>query len=227
MKKFFKVVFLIALVLAGVLFGIRVYQQWQVKTLSETVYELPENYEELPIANIIVDYVFDPNDLNAHAGFVDYIFVGRVEEVTGVTYTDVRLFYHDFPIAKIDAFPETGYKVTVLENIKGVLQKDITINQGSGPSANGKQMEITAGAIMKENDVRIFLMNTDTDGELYVSSNLGAVMLGNLSDTEDYSEFIKDEDVKKTIEKYSDAFENQDESYKFGESVLSIYDITA
>lgn len=227
MKKFFKVVFLIALVLAGVLFGIRVYQQWQVKTLSETVYELPENYEDLPIANIIVDYVFDPNDLNAHAGFVDYIFVGRVEEVTGVTYTDVRLFYHDFPIAKIDAFPETGYKVTVLENIKGVLQKDITINQGSGPSANGKQMEITAGAIMKENDVRIFLMNTDTDGELYVSSNLGAVMLGNLSDTEDYSEFIKDEDVKKTIEKYSDAFENQDESYKFGESVLSIYDITA
>ncbi|MBR2417164.1 MAG: hypothetical protein IKB12_00900 [Clostridia bacterium] len=227
MKKFFKVVFLIALVLVGVLFGIRVYQQWQVKILSETVYELPENYEDLPIANIIVDYVFDPNDLNAHAGFVDYIFVGRVEEVTGVTYTDVRLFYHDFPIAKIDAFPETGYKVTVLENIKGVLQKDITIKQGSGPSVNGKQMELVTGEIMKENDVRIFLMNTDTDGELYVSSNLGAVMLGNLSDTEDYSEFIKDEDVKKTIEKYSDAFENQDESYKFGESVLSIYDITA
>lgn len=227
MKKFFKVVFLIALVLVGVLFGIRVYQQWQVKILSETVYELPENYEDLPIANIIVDYVFDPNDLNAHAGFVDYIFVGRIEEVTGVTYTDVRLFYHDFPIARIDAFPITGYKVTVLQNIKGELQKDITINQGSGPSANGKQMEITAGAIMKENDVRIFLMNTDTDGELYVSSNLGAVMLGNLSDTEDYSEFIKNEDVKETIEKYSDAFENQDESYKFGESVLSIYDITA
>lgn len=224
MKKFFKAIFLIVLVLAGVLLGIRVYQQWQVKTLSETVYELPENYEELPIANIIVDYVFDPNDLNAHAGFVDYIFVGRVEEVTGVTYADARLFYHDFPIAKIDAFPETGYKVTVLENIKGVLQKDITIKQGSGPSVNGKQMEITAGAIMKENDVSIFLMNTDESGELYVSSNHGAVKLGKLSDTENYSEFREDEQVKETIEKYIDAFENQDERHKIGETVKSIYD---
>lgn len=227
MKQFFKILFLVILIFAAILFGIRVYQQWQVKTLSETVHELPENYEELPIADIIVDYVFNPNDLNAYAGFVDYIFVGRVEEITGVTYTDARLLYHDFPIARIDAFPVTGYKVTVLQNIKGELQKDITINQGSGPSANGKQLEITAGAIMKEKDVRIFLMNTDTDGELYVSSDSGAVMLGKLSDTENYSEFTKNEDVKETIEKYIDAFENQDESYKFGERILSIYDITA
>ena len=103
MKKFFQILFLVLLILGGMLFGIRVYQQWQVKTLSETVYELPENYEELPIADIIVDYVFNPNDLNAHAGFVDYIFVGRVEEVTGVTYTDAELLYMDFPIARITA----------------------------------------------------------------------------------------------------------------------------
>ena len=224
MKKFFQILFLVLLILGGMLFGIRVYQQWQVKTLSETVYELPENYEELPIADIIVDYVFNPNDLNAHAGFVDYIFVGRVEEVTGVTYTDAELLYMDFPIARITAFPITGYKVTVLENIKGELQKNITINQGSGPSANGKQMEITAGEIMKENDVRIFLMNTDTDGELYVSAESGAVKLGKLSDTEDYADFRELEQVKETLEKYMDAFENQDESYRFGDRVTSIYD---
>ena len=144
--------------------------------------------------------------------------------MTGVTYADARLIYHDFPIARIDAFPVTGYKVTVLQNIKGELQKDITINQGSGPSVNGKQMEVTAGAIMKEKDVRIFLMNTDESGELYVSSNHGAVMLGKLSDTESYSEFREDEQVKETIEKYIDAFENQDESHKIGETVKSIYD---
>ena len=227
MKKFFKILFLVLLILGSVLFGIRVYQQWQVKTLSETVYELPENYEELPIADIIVDYAFNPNDLNIYAGFVDYIFVGRVEEVTGVTYNDAELLYMDFPIARITAFPITGYKVTVLENIKGELKRDITINQGSGPSANGKQMEITAGEIMKENDVRIFLMNTDTDGELYVSTKSGAVKLGTLNNAEDYPEFRKDEQVKKTVEKYIDAFENQDESYKIGESTPSVYDITA
>ena len=116
---------------------------------------------------------------------------------------------------------------TVMENIKGELKRDITINQGSGPSANGKQMEITAGEIMKENDVRIFLMNTDTDGELYVSTKSGAVKLGTLNNAEDYPEFRKDEQVKKTVEKYIDAFENQDESYKIGESTPSVYDITA
>ena len=227
MKKFFKILFLVILILGSVLLGIRAYQQWQVKTLSETVYELPENYEELPIADIIVDYAFNPNDLNAHAGFVDYIFVGRVEEVTGVTYPDAELLYMDFPVARITAFPITGYKVSVLENIKGELKRDNTINQGSGPSANGKQMEITAGEIMKENDVRIFLMNTDTDGELYVSAESGAVLLGNLSNAEDYTGFRERKQVKETLEKYIDAFKNQDESYKIGESTPSVYDITA
>lgn len=224
MKQFFKILLIVILVFSAVLLGIRAYQQWQVKTLSETVYELPENYEELPIADIIVDYAFNPNDLNAHAGFVDYIFVGRVEEITGVTYNDAELLYMDFPIARITAFPITGYKVTVLQNIKGELKRDITINQGSGPSANGKQMEITAGEIMKENDVRIFLMNTDESGELYVSTESGAVFLGKLSNTEDYAHFREREQVKETIEKYIDAFENQDESYKIGETVKSIYD---
>ena len=77
---------------------------------------------------------------------------------------------------------------------------------------------------MKENDVRIFLMNTDESGELYVSSSYGAVMLGKLSDTENYSEFREDERVKETIEKYIDAFENQDERHKIGATVKSIYD---
>lgn len=224
MKRFFKVLFLVILVVAGVLFGIRVYQQWQVKTLSSTVYELPENYEELPVVEAIVDYVIDMNDLNAYAGIVDYIFVGKVEEITGVTYNDVGLIYHDFPIAEIDGFPQTGYKITVLENIKGELKKDITLTQGSGPVIGKKQMDLIAGPIMKENDVRIFMAYTDNEGGLHVGEAPGIVSLGNLADSERYPEFRETEQVKETVEKYIEAYKNQDTSYRFRERKLSAFD---
>lgn len=224
MKKFFRAVFILILILASLLLGIRVYQQCRVKIISSKVYEVPQNYEELPVENIIVDYVFDPNDLNAYAGFVDYIFIGKVEEVTGITYTDVELIYHDFPIAKIDGYPQTHYKITVLENIKGSLVKDITLTQGSGPAIGGKRMHLVAGQLMKGNDVHIFMAYTKDDGELHIGDAAGAVKLGSLQNAEEYSELRKENQATETVQKYIEAYKNQDESHRYRERRLCIYD---
>lgn len=226
MKKFLKALLILVVAIAGLLFAVRVCQQLQVKIISSKVYEVPENYEELPIENVIVDYVFDLNDLNAYAGFADYIFVGKVEEVTGITYTDVKLIYFDLPIAVIDGHPQTHYKVTVLQNIKGNLAEDITLTQASGPVIGGKQMNLIAGQLMKENDVRIFMACTNDDGELHIGDAAGTVKLGNVQNVEDYPELQQSEQVKKTVDKYIEAYENQDESYRYRERRLCNFDVT-
>lgn len=226
MKKFFRTVLILILVIAGLLFGIRVYQQLQVKIISSKVYEVPQNYEELPVENVIVDYVFDLNDLNAYAGFVDYIFVGKVEEVMGVTYTDVKLIYHDFTIAKIHGYPQTHYEVTVLQNIKGNLVEDITLTQGSGPVIGGKQMNLIAGQLMKENDVHIFMAYTKDDGELHIGDAAGTVKLGTLQNAEDYPELKRETGVSESLGKYIEAYKNQDESHRYRERRICNFDVT-
>ena len=69
---------------------------------------------------VIVDWIYNPNDLKQLAGAADYVFVAEVTEVVGTGYTGVEM-YDGF---RFDSHPFTRYKIRVIENLKGKLKTD-------------------------------------------------------------------------------------------------------
>lgn len=110
-------------------------------------------------------WVIDINNYSEVAGFADYVFIGRVEEEKGTKYERADIF--DFP-----GMPYTNYTVTVLENIKGslVLNKSVDIEKDG--DATGKV--IIAGSddyFPKEGDICAFFASVQEDGTLMLQAH--------------------------------------------------------
>jgi hypothetical protein len=86
-------------------------------------------------------YVADFQDDRRLVGLVTNVFVGRVSSQSGTTV--------------LDEFPETQFKVEVLENIKGTLTGTVTVNQQGGRQGD-RLVLIEGDALLRPGQVYLF-----------------------------------------------------------------------
>ena len=165
MKKALCIIIIIALAIGGTVAGVGVYRKQKINTIESTVYPLTVDVNTLERKEFSGSYAFDIFKLEKFIGFVDYVFVGRVDKLIGTSYRDV-IYMDD---GRISAIPYTNYMVTVVRNIKGELQtgKSIPLAKHGGVSYDNKSLVIGNGdSLPQEGGYYIFSGYADKNGEL-------------------------------------------------------------
>ncbi len=167
-------------VLLGLLISIPLYNNYKVQQIEETVYPITVDFDEVDRNYRTGVLAYDYTDKAKHVGFMDNVFVGRVDRIIGTSYSNVSI-----KSGKVSATSWTNYEVTVLGNIKGNLKIGISlpIKKWAGLDFNTEYLTINYGDIMpKEGYYYIFCAFVDETGELYVSCNDANIELGNECD---------------------------------------------
>lgn len=231
MKKAIGIILCLAVLICASIVGVRTYSGQKIKKLEETVSPIPETVKALPVTENELCYAFDVFDAKKLVGFVDYVFVAKVEEITGTVYESV---VYDRKAGTYTGTPYTCYKITVVENIKGNLKLNETIPMRSlgGVSVDGKSYyKYGQGDELEIGRYYLFLGYADQNGELYVCDTNATIAL-------EFSQSIKSGTIQTQnsapdalleknsdlINKYKDAFQNQDLSVRAGERYSSKYD---
>lgn len=184
------------------------------------VFLLTKNTTSSPqIISSQYNHVIDIKNKSELSGFVDYIFIGEIEEKTG------SIAESEFRIETITGYehieiPATKYSVSVLENIKGELRTDgaIEIFKSGGLTDDGKYLFLEDGDfILKTGDICIFFATVREDGTLYIQGKEFNLKLdevaynqtytkNNISKMEDLLEEIKKSEIYQEIRK---SYENE------------------
>lgn len=219
MKKALCIIIIIALAVGGTAAGVSIYRKQKINTIENTVYPLTVDVNTLERKEFSGSYAFDIFKLEKFIGFVDYVFVGRVDKLVGTSYRDV--IYMDN--GRISAIPYTNYMVTVVRNIKGKLQtgKSIPLAKHGGVSYDNKSLVIGNGdSLPQEGGYYIFSGYADKNGELYIVDPNSSVPLDASFESEKNSE-----NIDSAIKKYVNAAKNQDTSVRLGERNKSKYEV--
>jgi hypothetical protein len=124
-------------------------------------------------------YVIDVNDPREVAGFVDFVFVGRVEKQNETMYETVSIDETEEG-SKTSGLPYIGYDITVLGNIKGNLRTDEVISfwKSGGIRKDGKRIFLQADDFLpEEGDVCMFFATAWEDGTLRLLGKGGNIKL--------------------------------------------------
>lgn len=144
---------------------------------------LPGTSESPVIKTVEYSNSFDVSDPNKLVGWADSVFIGKVVEQSGSK--------------SLDGFPETQFKVEVLQSIKGDLNGTITVNQQGGYEGNQLTL-IENDSLLEEG--KSYLLVTK-----YLKHENWHTLVPVYGDIE-----IQNEDHKaKLINKYRKAFEEQ------------------
>lgn len=144
---------------------------------------LPGTSESPIIKTIEYSNSFDVSETNKLVGWADSVFIGRVVEQSGSK--------------SIDGFPETQFKVEVLQSIKGDLTGTVTVNQQGGYEGNQLTL-IENDSLLEEG--KSYLLVTK-----YLEDENWHTLVPVYGDIEIQNENQKQE----LINKYQTAFENQ------------------
>lgn len=204
------------------------YKESQIEDIEKSIAPIEVSVETLPVKEVQPCYLFNIYDKEKMVGFVDYMFVAKVEKITGTTYRDVVYLEEE---NRYSALPYTCYEIVVKENIKGnlVLNETIPLRKLGGISINGDYYyKYTPETMPQENGYYLFLGYADKEGDLYVCDPNSAIYLGDSYETENISAAstyssndISDSDI---LSDYRKAYENQDTSVRTGVSYASKYD---
>ena len=231
MKKAIGIILCMSILICASIFSTKIYSNQKIKKLEETISPIPESVKELPVTEMQLSYDFDVFDTKKLVGFVDYMFIAKVEEITGTIYESV-VYNPDTRV--YSGLPYTCCKITVVENIKGNLKLNETIPMRSlgGVSIDGKSYyKYSQGDELETGGYYLFLGYADQNGELYVCDTNATIAL-------EFSQPIKSGTIQTQnstpdalleknndlINKYKDAFQNQDLSVRAGERYNSKYD---
>ncbi|MCG8539768.1 MAG: hypothetical protein MJA82_07480 [Clostridia bacterium] len=172
--------------------------------------------EDVPIQHLQPSFKVDVNDLNELVGDADYVFVGYIDELVGTVYKNpVIIETENGPKEVLD--PYTEYSVTVIDNIKGNLKKDVPIPmQKTGGLSKDESMYL-----LYENDELpevgehyILVAHAQPDGSLLISGPNSSIVLDIQSQGEsvvsqgyqDYKEAYKNE-IKTDRERFTSKYE--------------------
>ena len=141
------------------------------------------------------------------SGFVDYIFVGEIEENLG-TISKSELKFETVTGYETIKIPETKYSVRVLENIKGELRTDseIEILKNGGLTEDEKYLFLEDGDfILKTGDICIFFATVKEDGTLYIQGKEFNLKLNEVISNQTYTKnnIPKAEEILKKIKESS------------------------
>lgn len=202
------------------------------------VFLLTKNTTSSPqIISSQYNHVIDIKNKSELSGFVDYIFIGEIEEKTG------SIAESEFRIETITGYehieiPATKYSVSVLENIKGELRTDgaIEIFKSGGLTDEGKYLFLEDGDfILKTGDICIFFATVREDGTLYIQGKEFNLKLdevaynqtytkNNISKMEDLLEEIKKSEIYQEIRKsYENEIVFERERFTISEEYTQIY----
>lgn len=202
------------------------------------VFLLTKNTTSSPqIISSQYNHVIDIKNKSELSGFVDYIFIGEIEEKTG------SIAESEFRIETITGYehieiPATKYSVSVLENIKGELRTDgaIEIFKSGGLTDDGKYLFLEDGDfILKTGDICIFFATVREDGTLYIQGKEFNLKLdevaynqtytkNNISKMEDLLEEIKKSELYQEICKsYENEIVFERERFTISEEYTQIY----
>ncbi|MDR2525119.1 MAG: hypothetical protein LBC83_02830 [Oscillospiraceae bacterium] len=128
----------------------------------------------ITLAPAVRSYVININNAEEVAGFVDYVFVGRVEKQMDARYEDVFERESEDGEKTLVGAPYTLYEVTVLENLKGNLKvnEPIRIEKEGGISMDGKFLSVAEGdSLPEEGSLFVFAVSAGADGSLLANHN--------------------------------------------------------
>ena len=133
------------------------------------------------------DYIMDIDNPSVVSGFVDYVFVGRVDKKNETTYRNVTTYETDEKGETTPGLPYTEYEISVLENIKGNLKTNeaIPFLKFGGLSANGKTIVLEENDFLpKKGAIYVFYVSADEDGKLRILGKGGNITLPNMALTD-------------------------------------------
>ncbi len=217
MKKIIITIVCLVALFSVSLSGLNIYREHKAEQYETTL--LPVSFTdkaELTEETLEAVYLFDVFNKEKVVGFVDYMFVAKIESIKGTTY---RAVSYNSDTKEYAGTPYTCYEITVVENIKGnlVLNEKIPLKKLGGISIDGKSyMHISKDTMPTENGYYLFLGYADSEGELYVCDPNSTIYLGDEYNSENSS-----------LKEYRLAFENQDLSERVGERKICKYDVNA
>jgi hypothetical protein len=139
----------------------------------------------------------DETDLNSYVGFMDYVFIGTVEEVVeNVVDTD---------------FPTTVYQVKVDENLKGNLVDKVEVTKQGGYNNEGTLIlnatdHSKDNGLPQVNNQYIFIAIGQPDGGLLLAEINGNIELTDESIKNEFKEYIKNE-IKYSRERFTSKYD--------------------
>ena len=172
--------------------------------------ELPNNVviEYADILKIPVSYgasasLFDKNNLSAIIGYVDYVFIGRVESFIGTNYAysknkEGEIIYSDNPM------PHSIFNIEILKEIKNDLNDTVEVVRIGGLSKDGKSVFMVGettlpdiGGIyvfyaIAQNDGSLVLAGEDRHAAIFLDTNSKDIdtLMSYIENSEEYSNLV-------------------------------------
>ncbi len=172
---------------------------------------------EVPTSYLHASFDINVDNPKEVVGFADYVFVGFVEEMTGTDYK--------FPVTKETedgpkelTSPYTNYSIKVLDNIKGNLQKDVSIPiQKSGGLSEDKSIYLLYedDSLPQKGKAYVFTAATQPDGSLLVSGPNSNIEVNTDFFSKNSIQALSEESIVNALTKtdeykeYQDAYQNE------------------
>lgn len=160
--------------------------------------------KNVPIEPIRGSFSFDVRNLNAVVGEADYVFVAYVNSETKTIYKRQISMMTEKGIKEVST-PYTEYSITVIDNIKGKLKKnvEIGIQKIGGLVKDRSKIVIGEGdELLTVGSYQIITAYAQTDGSLLSSGPNSSVLLK----YDNKSAIMSSEEYKK----YENAFKNEE-----------------
>lgn len=151
-------------------------------SIGALVWTYASNGEDPKIDYVMTESIIDVNNINEIIGFSDYVFTGKVLEHIGNYPSDET---------NNEIFPYNKYKVEVLDNYKGELQKNIEIKKIGGYE-NTKRGEVltlldetlgdTKDFLPVVGETYLFTAVADANGSIVVSGPSGHMPIKDTKD---------------------------------------------
>ncbi|MDD2518273.1 MAG: hypothetical protein PHI05_01620 [Bacilli bacterium] len=142
--------------------------------------------------------IADSNDLQKFSGLVDYIFVGKVENVIGTFFNE-----------SLPEIPYTRYGIRVLKNLKGNLIEKTIVSKNGGYE-NNKLILFDDNGFPQKNEIYVFFAFAQEDGEILLATIDGNIKLdiNDFNFSIDGTSNLKEEEK---LYKYTNAIKNRKE----------------
>ena len=127
MKKTLKRVLcsvLVCVLLAGTGFlAYSILVDKKMERLETQIFPITQDLSSYELKEIEAVWLFSPADKAKLVYYYDYVFIAKIDELVGTSYSNVRKSEG----GKINADPHTNYKITNLYNIKGNLKTNVSV----------------------------------------------------------------------------------------------------
>lgn len=146
--------------------------------------------KDLPIYYLEVSYAIDIENPREVVGFGDYVFVAQVNEETETVHKNVE--WINF---KKTSMPYTVYSIKVIDNLKGNIKKNTTIEieKFGGINIDKNSISLPEGdVLLEEGTYYIFIVGSNQEGSLLLSTPTAAIKL----DVESENEIKHSEEFK-------------------------------